>query len=137
MSAEVMITDRNAVRFVVAPILTLLKRLRQIRTVEHLQRAGVTQNVCLCGAGQDRRVGVIGVEIVRVAPRKVVLKVARVDVRRHDKLPAVIQATGTTRALLRAAQRRQQQAGQDHDAGDDHQQLNQRERSLAEAPLRY
>ena len=61
----------------------------------------------------------------------------RVDVRRHDKLPAVIQATGTTRALLRAAQRRQQQAGQDHDDGDDHQQLNQRERSLAEAPLRY
>src|SRR5258705_7565215 len=104
MSAEVMVTDRNAVRVVVAPILALLKGLRQIGTIEDLQRAGVTQNVCLRGAGQDRRVGVIGVGIVRVALREEVLKVARVNVRRQDKLPSVIQAAGATRAFLRAAQ---------------------------------
>ncbi len=65
--------------------------------------------------------GVIGVGIVRVAPREVVLKVARVNMRRQDKLPNIVQATGATRAFLRAAQRGQQQTGQDHDDCDDHQ----------------
>ena len=103
MAAQVMVTDRNAVCVVIAPILAPFKRLRQIRTVEHFQRTGVTQNICLGGAGQDRGVGVIGVGVVRVALREAILKIAGVNVRRHDKLPAVIQATGATRAFLRAA----------------------------------
>src|SRR5438552_11972082 len=103
MAAEVMVTDRNAVGLLVAPILALLKRLGQVGRVERLERAGVAQNVCLRGAGQYRRVSVIGIAIVRVASRQVVLIIARVNVGSHDELPAVIKATGAARAFLRAA----------------------------------
>src|SRR3989454_12701351 len=78
--------------------------------------------------GEDRRVRVVRVAaVVGPTAREVVLKIACVNVGRHDELMDVAQAGGAARPLLRAAQSRQQQRGKNGDDGDDHQKLNKSE----------
>ena len=92
MAAEIMVADGDAVSIVIAPILALLKRLREVGAIEHSQRTGVLEEIALGSGGQDRRVSVVGVVVVGPAAREGILKIARVNVRDYDELANVVQA---------------------------------------------
>lgn len=62
--------------------------------------------------------------------RELVVVIAGIDGEADDDLALVVEAFGGDRGVLGAAQRRQQHRGENSNDGNDHEQLDERERSV-------
>ena len=122
-----MLADGNAVLRMHPPAFIFLERTVQVRAIQHFERTGVSQDVLLRRAGQDRRVCVVRVEVVRFPTREVVQIIAGVQVGGQNELAHIAETMRASRPFLRTAQCGQQERGEGGDDGDHDQQFDQRE----------